>query len=130
MAQIAAVRSPRHGESRSMPETELVTAEPKAHVQLVQMATAYWTSRLLYAAAKLRLADLLANGPQNAESLAASTGTHAGALYRLMRTLAGLGLLTENEVRQFALTPLGEALKSDAPGSARATVLTLAGGGG
>jgi hypothetical protein len=97
------------------------------HVQLVQMATAYWASRLLYVAAKLGLADRLADGPRSAVALADSTGVHAGALYRLMRTLAGLGLLTENGAQQFALTPLGAALKTDAPGSARATVLTLAG---
>jgi hypothetical protein len=105
----------------------VVASEPNAHVQLVQMATAYWASRLLYVAAKLNLADHLAAGPQGADTLAVTTGTHAGALYRLMRTLAGLGLLTENGSKQFALTPLGEALKSDAPGFARATVLTLAG---
>jgi hypothetical protein len=44
-----------------------------------------------------------------------------------MRTLAGLGILTEVSPRRFGLTPLGEALKKGAPGSARATVLTLAG---
>ena len=106
---------------------QAVTTAPPPHVQLVQMATAYWASRLLYVTAKLSLADHLANGPQSAESLAAATSTHAGALYRLMRTLAGLGLLTEDEGHHFALTPLGQALKSDAPGAARATVLTLAG---
>jgi hypothetical protein len=91
------------------------------------MATAYWASRLLYVATKLELADHLAEGPQSAETLAARTGTHPGALYRVMRTLAALGVLTEDGARQFALTPLGEALKRDAPGAARATVLTLAG---
>ena len=41
------------------------------------------------------------------------------SLYRLMRTLANLGILTEDVTRCFALTPLGEALKTGAPGSAR-----------
>jgi hypothetical protein len=97
------------------------------HVQLIQMATAYWMSRLLYVAAKLRLADHLAAGPKRAEVLAATTGTHAPSLYRVMRTLASLGLLTESTEHTFGLTPLGEALRSDAPGSAHASVLTLAG---
>jgi hypothetical protein len=43
-----------------------------------------------------------------------------------MRTLANLGVLTESTTRHFALTPLGEALKTGAPGSARASVLTIA----
>lgn len=45
-----------------------------------------------------------------------------------MRTLASIGVFTEDAAHRFSLTPLGEALKSDAPGSARATILTLAGG--
>ena len=44
-----------------------------------------------------------------------------------MRTLAGLGILTEQDEQRFALTPLGEALKTGAPGSARATLLAFCG---
>ena len=97
------------------------------HAQLIQMATAYWMSRVVYAAAKLGLADRLAAGPRSAAELAGETGTHAPSLHRLMRTLASLGVLTERDGKRFALTPLGEALRSGAPGAARATVLTLAG---
>ena len=50
----------------------------------------------------------------------------APSLYRLMRALANLGILTEDATHHFALTPLGEALKTGAPGSARATILTFA----
>jgi hypothetical protein len=42
-----------------------------------------------------------------------------------MRTLAGLGILTEREAQRFALTPLGAALKIGAPGSARSSLLTI-----
>ncbi len=90
------------------------------------MATAYWGSQIVYVAAKLNLADHLAKGPRGAEELAGPTGTHAPSLYRLMRTLANLGILTEDAAQRFALTPLGEALKTGAPGAARATVLTMA----
>ena len=100
-------------------------AVPPPHGQLIQMATAYWVSKLVYAAAKLGLADLLAAGPRSAADLAGPTRTHAPALHRLMRSLASLGVFTEGEGQRFALTPLGEALKAGAPGSARASVLTL-----
>src|SRR5215813_7715558 len=96
------------------------------HAQLVQMATAHWVSHVVYVAAKLSLADHLAKGPQSADTLAGPTGTHSPSLHRLMRTLASLGILTEDASHRFALTPLGEALKTGAPGSARATILTLA----
>jgi hypothetical protein len=44
-----------------------------------------------------------------------------------MRTLASLGIFSEDSGRRFSLTALGEALKTGAPGAARATILTLAG---
>jgi hypothetical protein len=91
------------------------------------MGTAYWASRLLVVAAQLDLADRLAARPRDAKELAAELGLHAPALYRFMRSLAGMGVLTEVGPQTFALTPLGEALKKDAPGSARAAILTLAG---
>jgi hypothetical protein len=97
------------------------------YAQLVQMGTAYWASRVVYAAAKLGVADHLAGGPKSAAELAGPTGTHEPSLHRLMRTLASLGLMSEDSNRRFALTPLGEALKTGAPGSARATILALAG---
>jgi hypothetical protein len=99
---------------------------PPPHAALVQMATAHWVSHIAYVAAKLNLADHLSTGPQTAEVLAAKTQTHAPSLYRLMRTLANLGILAEDSSHRFALTPVGEALKTGAPGNARATILTLA----
>jgi hypothetical protein len=97
------------------------------HVRLIDMSTAASVSMIVHAAAKFGLADHLANGPMTAEALAGPTGTHAPSLYRLMRTLSGLGILSEDSAHRFSLTPLGEALKSDAPGAARATILTMAG---
>ncbi len=97
------------------------------HVQLIQMAAGSWVAAIVYAAAKLGLADHLAAGPRSAAELAGATGTHAPTLHRLMRTLAGLGILTERDEQRFALTPLGDALKSGAPGSARATLISFCG---
>ena len=99
------------------------------HVQLIQMGTASWISAVVYAAARLGIADHLAAGPRSAAELAGATGTHAPSLHRLMRTLASLGILTERDGQRFALTPLGEALKTGAPGSARATLLTFCSSG-
>jgi len=111
-----------------MSGTHHASTEPlPPHAHLIQMATAYWASRLLYVAAKLDLADRLADGPKTAEALAAPTGTHAPSLRRVMRTLASLGLFSEDHEHRFALTPLGAALESGAPGAARASILMLAG---
>jgi hypothetical protein len=90
------------------------------------MAMGHWVSRIIQLAAELGLADLLANGPRTADQLAGRTGTHGPSLYRFMRSLANLGIFTEDRDRRFGQPPLGEALRTGAPGSARATVLTVA----
>ena len=97
------------------------------HAQIIQMGTAYWVSQFVITAAHLRLADHLADGPRAGADLAVVTGTNPRALHRFMRTLASLGILTQDGGARFALTPLGEALKSDAPGAARSTVLVMGG---
>jgi hypothetical protein len=97
------------------------------HAQLIQMGTAFWVSKLVYAAAKLGLADQLAGGPRSAADLAGPLRLHAPSLHRLMRTLASLGVLTEREGQKFALTAVGEALKTGAPGAARSTLIALSG---
>ena len=109
-----------------MAETHLSKTEtPPPHALLVQMATALWVSHIVYVAAKLGLADHLMR-PKRADELAGPTNTDAPSLYRLMRTLAHLGLMTEDGAQHFSLTPLGDALKTGAPGAARAAILTLA----
>ena len=106
--------------------TESIQATPPAlppHVQLIQMGTAGAIANVVHMAAKLGLADILAEGPKSATELAARLALHAPSLHRLMRTMASLGLLTEVDGQRFSPTKLGEALKSDAPGSARSTLL-------
>ena len=41
-------------------------------------------------------ADRLANGPMSADKLSGPTETDPSSLYRLMRTLASIGILTED----------------------------------
>jgi hypothetical protein len=95
------------------------------HIQLIQMGRAFVVSRTVYAAAKLGLADQLASGPKNAAELAGPMHVHAPSLHRLMRTLASLGILTEQTEQRFALTDVGEALKTGASGSARSSLIFM-----
>jgi len=46
-------------------------------------------------------------------------GANADALYRLLRCCASVGVFAEQEGRRFALTPVGETLRSGGPGSLR-----------
>ena len=92
---------------------------------LLHMVTGCWISQALYVAAKLGIADLLQEGPQSCTRLAEATQTHAGALYRVLRALASVGVFVEDEAGRFSLTPLAEPLRTDAPGSLRAFAIML-----
>jgi hypothetical protein len=75
--------------------------------------------------AELGVADELAGGPRPAGAVAEAIGADAGALRRLMRAGASLGLLVGVEDDRFALTALGETLRRDSPDSARDRVLAF-----
>jgi hypothetical protein len=81
------------------------------------------TTQLLYVAAKLGLSDHLREGPQTATHLAGLVGADPDALYRLLRALGSLGLVTESKEGFFALTPSGELLQTGVPGSLRSVAV-------
>jgi len=96
-------------------------------MRLYQMAIGHYVSRALHVIAKLGVAELLKDGPRRSDELAEATETHAPSLRRVMRLLASVDVLEEREDGAFALTPLGECLRVDVPGSSRAMVLLFAG---
>lgn len=95
------------------------TTDSSPSMVMLQMISGTWLSQLIYAAAKLGIADLLKDGPKISEELANSTGTHARFLYRALRALASYGIFKEIEPNCFGLTPLAETLQSGVPGSMR-----------
>src|SRR4029079_3293262 len=101
--------------------------QPPPQARLAQMATGFILSRLVYTVASLGIADHLASGSKSAEELAAPTDGGAVSLARFMRTLTNFGILTLSADGRFSLTPLGEPLRSDAVGSVRSSILTMAG---
>ncbi|MDH3605284.1 MAG: acetylserotonin O-methyltransferase, partial [Candidatus Tectomicrobia bacterium] len=104
--------------------TDASTLPPRAAI--VQMAMGFLVSQALIVAAELGLADLVGRAPQTAPELAATTGTHEHALYRLLRYLASHGVFAEDSDRRFHLTPLAAVLQSDAPDSVRALLQVYA----
>lgn len=69
---------------------------PPPEAILSQMILGGLMQKSIYVAAKLGIADLLAEKPQTAEEIAAATGTHAPSLYRVLRLLATAGIFAEN----------------------------------
>ena len=96
---------------------------------LYQMAVGHYVSRALALAAKLGLADLLKDGPRDYDDLAGRPGRTRASLIRVMRLLASVGVFEERENGDFALTPLGETLRTGVPGSMRSMVQLFAGVG-
>lgn len=90
---------------------------PKLTFKMFELLSGYWLACSIYAAAKLNIADLLADGPKSTEALALDTQSHAPSLYRLLRALASEGIFRETEDGAFELTPLATVLRSDVPGS-------------
>lgn len=84
-----------------------------------RMIVGSWVTQAIYVAAEIGIADLLAPGPRTAEELAQETGAHGAALYRVMRALASIDVFREDNQGRFSMTPLGNLLASDAPGSKR-----------
>ncbi|HEX6718486.1 MAG TPA: methyltransferase [Pyrinomonadaceae bacterium] len=99
------------------PAKELTNQTP-APVQMLQIISGFWISRAVYVIAKLGIPDLLKSGPKTAEELASATKVHAPSLFRILRALASVGVLSA-EGRHFGQTPLSETLITDAPGSLR-----------
>jgi SAM-dependent methyltransferase len=86
---------------------------------LAQMVLGSLVAQAVYVAAKLGVADLLADGAKDAHELARATGAHAPSLYRILRALAANGVFAELCDGRFELTALAEPLRTDAPGSLR-----------
>jgi len=92
---------------------------PPPPVAMLQMIQGFWVSRAIYVAAKLGIPDLLKDGPKSPDELAHATGTHAPSLYRVLRALHSVGVFAAEDRGRFALTPLGDTLRTGVPGSLR-----------
>jgi hypothetical protein len=98
-------------------------AQPTPSDTLRQMVTGCLVTQLVYVAAKLGIADRLADGPMTAAQLATAADAHPPSLYRVLRALAALGVFVEDADGRFALTPLASPLCRDAPDSLHAFAL-------
>jgi hypothetical protein len=104
--------------------TGAATPPSTANIQVLQLATAYWTSRCLQVIAELGIADAIGDEPQPTEVLARATSTQPQALYRVLRLLASVGIF-ERKDGTWRHTEASRFLRSDHPGSLRDYVRML-----
>jgi O-methyltransferase domain/Dimerisation domain len=90
-----------------------VSAE-RPTVALRRLVNGYQVTQAIHVAATLGIADLLREGPRSSRDLADATQSHARSLHRVLRALAAVGVLHEDDDGRFALTEVGEGLCSDA----------------
>ena len=92
---------------------------------LMQVMFGMMASKCLSAVAALGVPDALRDRPRHYSAVAEQVGADPGALHRVMRLLAGLGVFAEKEPGVFALTPASHLLCSDVPGSMRAMTVMI-----
>lgn len=96
-------------------DTQASGAPPQAI--LLDYLCGMMRTQAIHHAARLRIAELVEDGPKSVLALAEATRTHAPSLARLLRALASIGIFTEVEPEYFAQTPLSALLRPGEPGS-------------
>ena len=102
---------------------DVPTAPESAADQLLQLCLGYIPAICLNVAAKLSVAELLAEGPKTADEIAAARDVDADALYRVLRALSAFGVFQEAALRRFTQTPASDLLRADHPRSLRPFVV-------
>jgi precorrin-6B methylase 2 len=97
--------------------------------QILQMVAGFWVARAMQVAASLKLADHVDDSARSIIDLSTATKTHPISLYRLMRALASVGIFSEDGSGKFRHTTLSRLLRSNEPGSMRAFLESVLGGG-
>jgi hypothetical protein len=92
--------------------------------RVLDMAHGAASTHILGALARLKIADLLADGPRTVADLAAATGTEPDLLDRLLRAAVALGVLERSPGESVATTEVASCLRTG-PGSLRDLVLML-----
>lgn len=92
---------------------------------LLRMAQAYQLSQALYVAAKLGVADVLADGPLVPCALADAVGARADELRRVIRALVAAGVFVELDDGRIGLNDAARDLQADAPGRTRDVVINF-----
>lgn len=95
-----------------------------ASERMRELITAFWTSQLIYVAAKLRLADAIETRPLGPDEIALQVSAQVTPIRRVMRALASVGVFREDARGRFHLATLGRTLL-DRQGSQRNFALLM-----
>ena len=96
---------------------DLSTPDMDLRAEMIEMIGGCWTTQVCGTAARLKLPQVLAEGPQTAATLAAAVGCPKEPIRRLLRGMCSLGLARQLDPECFELTDKGQLLRPDAAGS-------------
>jgi predicted transcriptional regulator len=83
-----------------------------------------WKGQILYTGAKIGVFDYLTASPKELSQIARDLNLNETMTYRLLRSIASLGFLKEEEDgRRFSITALGELLRKDHPQTLQGVLL-------
>jgi predicted transcriptional regulator len=83
-----------------------------------------WKSQILYTGAKLGIFDYLTTNPKEIGQIAKDLNLNETMVYRILRSIASLGFLKEEEDgRRFSITTLGILLRKDHPQTLQGVLL-------
>ncbi|MEU3727920.1 methyltransferase [Streptomyces sp. NPDC033538] len=100
-----------------MTNTDVRAAGTADRELIVRLAFGSMAAQTLRAAVRLRVMELVCDTPRRAAEVAAEAGTEPQPMTRLLRALAGLGLLKEHTPGFFSVTPAGALLDPGGPDS-------------
>lgn len=103
----------------------IIESEAKLGARLHRMGNGFWISQGIYVVAKLGVADHMSDEARPVSEIASAVGASSEALYRIMRMLAAEGVFTEPQKHSMALTPMGQLLRRDHPGTLRQQFLGI-----
>ena len=95
------------------------------HKKMLQLLSSLWVTRAVGTFARLGLADVMEDGAEDSAAIAAARGLVPDRVYRLLRALSTVGIVTEPARGRFALTPLGRLLSSHSANNTRTTAIFL-----
>jgi SAM-dependent methyltransferase len=101
------------------PDARTGGSDMPPQVALLQLVTAGFAAQAVHVAARLGVADQIAAGVRDTPALAAALDADPPTLSRFLATLASVGVLRQNGEDHWDLTPMGEYLRGDTPGSWR-----------
>ncbi len=104
-----------------MESTGAAPQVPPPQAIVMQMIMGGWIARAVSDVSRMNIPDVLKKqGPMSAaELVAGGIDANAGALERVMRTCASVGIFTENSQGKFGPTPLSDVLTADSPVSVK-----------